>query len=209
MTLVQRLGGALLALVAGVAHAGSVTPSGAVDVAAEIREAMRRTVGVLNIPAATSVQRLDQMLLREYGATGRISGEGDARLKALYVQSAHLLMNGYPIAGGTVAVIAQQNPAFGRSKPGPALARFINAMLAPTGEPDDDLGPLAARSARARLALGPVRPALRMGAELRVMGAVYGDVVAIEAGTQVLRKQGASAGELAAVSKALAVAGVK
>lgn len=209
MTLVQRLGVAFLLLWGGVAVAAGNAPAGAVDIAQEVRDATRRTAGALSVPAATSVQRLDQMLLREYGARGRISGERDVKLKALYVQSAHLLMNGYPIAGGTVAVIARQEQAFAGSRAGPALVAFVNAMLAPTGEPDDDLGAFAARAARARTALAPVRPALRMGAELRVMGAIYDDAVAVEAGKQILRRQSATAAELAAVAKALATAGVE
>lgn len=188
------------------AHA-AVDPT-QVNVAAEIAAAARGAPA-FRVSAPAAAQRLDLLLAQHYQARGSIAGEPNAELKRLYVQAAHLLMNGYPIAGVTLVHIARQRPAFTQSKVGPALARFTDGMLVPTGEPDDDLEEYARRADAARAKLGGVRPLLQLGAELQVMGGIYGDPVAAAAGRSVLARQGATRAELAAVTAAERAGGVR
>lgn len=191
---------------AQVAAAARATTSTALDVAEVIAEAARRAP-TMKVGAPIAAQRLDRMLATDYRARGSIATERDRRLKGLYAQAATLILNGYPIAGGTLVVIARQEPAFTRSPVGPAYMQFVNAMLAPTGE-QDDLSALSRRAAAARAALAPVRPELRMGADLAVMGALYEDTVAQQAGNVALQRQGATKAERAAIAAALRAAGV-
>lgn len=179
------------------------------DMATVIRAAANRKAGTMKIGIAQAVKQLDAILLSDYGARGRIGGEPSARLKSLYTQAAHLLMNGQAIAGGTLVVIARQEPAYARSACGPALAAFIDGMLAPLDEEDPILGAYAVRAAKARGVLAKLPPQLQMAAQLRVMGAIYRDDIAVDAGAQALLQQGATAAQLAIVQAALQAGGVR
>lgn len=189
------------------APAAKAAPAAEVDMARVIRDVGRKAPGML-IAAPQAAQRMDRMLAADYGARGSIAGERDVRLKSLYVEAAHLMLNGYTIAGGTLVMIARQEAAFARSPVGPAYVQFVNAMLAPTSEHDDELTPLAARAAKGRALLGPVRPRLQMAAQLTLMGGLYGDAVAEKAGREALRLQGATPAELAAIAAARKAAGI-
>lgn len=175
-----------------------------VDIAQVIHEAAHRKAGSMKVGTAQAVHRLDDILVSDYGARGRIVGESNAELKGLYTQAASLLMNGHPIAGGTLVVIARQEPAYARSACGPALGAFVDGMLAPVGESDDgSLGEFAQRASKARAILAKLRPELQMAAQLRVMGAIYHDDIAVDAGKTALGIQQASPAEKAVVEAAL------
>lgn len=179
------------------------------DMARVIRDAANRKSGSMKIGVAQAVRQVDGMLLADYGARGRIAGEPNARLKSLYTQAAHLLMNGHAISGGTLIIIAQQEAAYSRSAVGPAYSAFVNGMLAPVNESGDVLDEFAVRADAARALLADLRPELQMAAQLRVMGAIYGDAVAVDAGTTALRVQNATATEMARIAKALQAAGAR
>ncbi|ODU48708.1 MAG: hypothetical protein ABS98_11665 [Lysobacteraceae bacterium SCN 69-48] len=179
------------------------------DMAAVIRAAANGKAGGMKIGVAHAVRQLDAILIADYDARGRISTESNARLKSLYSQAAHLMMNGHAIAGGTLVVIAWQEPAYARSACGPALAAFVQSMLAPIDEAGDVLGAYAVLAGKARGVLGKLPARLQMAAQLRVMGAIYRDDVAVEAGTQALRMLRASRAEMALVNAALKAGGTR
>lgn len=181
-------------------------PLEAFDMAAVIRDAANRRAGTMKVGSAQAVRQVDDILASDYGARGRIGAESNARLKLLYTQAAHLLMNSGAIAGGTLIVIARHEPAFARSPCGPAFSAFVDAMLAPTDEGDDVLADYAKRAAKARTVLSKLRPELQMAGQLRVMGAIYDDDVAVDAGTTALKLQQASAAEKAIIDAALQAA---
>jgi hypothetical protein len=57
--------------------------------------------------------------------------------------------------------------------------------------------------------LAKLPPQLQMAAQLRVMGAIYRDDIAVDAGAQALLQQGATAAQLAIVQAALQAGGVR
>lgn len=178
-----------------------------VDIAVVIHDAANRKAGAMKLGAMEAVHRLDDILVADYGARGRIGGEPNAQLKLLYTQAAYLLMNGSPIAGGTLVVIARQEPAYAHSTCGPALSAFVDGMLAPVDESDGSLGEFAQRAAKARTILATLPPELQMAAQLRVMGAIYHDDIAVDAGKTALRVQRAGPAAKAVVEAALKASG--
>ena len=149
-----------------------------------------------------AVAQLDGMLLQQYAAGGSISGTKDAYLKSLYYQAATLLMNGYPIAGGTVVSIARIQPGFPKSPGGRGLAHFVDAMLAPDEE-DGDMLQFQERASKAQVVLKAMRPDLRLVAQLRVMGEIYHDDLAVDAGNSGLKALNANAADRVLIDQAL------
>ncbi|MDQ1090602.1 hypothetical protein QE400_000015 [Xanthomonas sacchari] len=174
-----------------------------------IRSAATKHAATQKVDAGSAVRRLDDLLVGDYGASGRIANERDPVLKSLYTQAARLLMNGNAIAGGTMVVIASQEASFRRSAVGPALQSFVGIMLTPADEEDTVLAGFTARADRARAQLRSLRPELQMAAQLRVMGAIYNDAIAMDAGDAALSRLSATEGERAVVAGALNAAGVK
>ncbi|WP_204316430.1 hypothetical protein [Stenotrophomonas maltophilia] len=189
------------------AGAGAQVPG--FDMAEVIRSSSTKHAATQKVDAGNAVKRLDDVLVRDYGARGRIAGERDARLKSLYTQAARLLMNGNAIAGGTLVVIASQEPAFRSSLAGPTLQSFVGIMLTPADEEDVVLAGFATRAERARAQLRSLRPELQMAAQLRIMGAIYNDAIAVDAGEEALSQLSATAAERAVVAGALNAAAAK
>lgn len=134
-----------------------------------------------------AVAQMDQMLVQQYAA-GRIATEKDAYLKTLFYQAASLLMNGHPIAGGTVVAIARQQPAFRTSAAGRGMADFVDAMLSGDEDEGDELAEFAVQTKKAQVILKSLRPALQLSAQLRVIGEIYHDDVAVRAGEIALKQ---------------------
>ncbi|MDH0071195.1 hypothetical protein N7359_01395 [Stenotrophomonas maltophilia] len=195
----------ILAVVSG----GASAQAPAFDMADVIRVSAAKHAATQKVDAGSAVKRMDDLLVRDYGARGRIASERDPRLKSLYTQAARLLMNGNAISGGTMVVIASQEPGFSGSPVGPALQAFIGAMLMPADEEDMVLVEFTERANKARAKLGALRLELQMAAQLRVMGAIYHDPIAVDAGVVALKKLSASAAEEGAVAAALTAAGAK
>ena len=151
-----------------------------------------------------AVAQMDRMLVQQYAA-GRIATEKDAYLKTLYYQAAMYLMNGHPIAGGTVVAIARQQPAFRSSPAGRGMADFVDAMLSGDEDEDDELAVFAERTKKAQALLKSVRPAIQLEAQLRVIGEIYHDDVAVRAGEIALKQLRVTPAEQKIISSALAV----
>ena len=151
-----------------------------------------------------AVSQMDGMLAQQYASRGRISSERDAYLKGLYHQAAMLLLNGYPIAGGTIISVARNEPAFAKSPVGAGMASFVDAMLQPTDE-DPDLLELKQRMERARAELKDMRGDLRFYADLWVVGSIYRDDIAVDAGKAGVESMKATPAERKAIRKALAI----
>ncbi|MCE4289794.1 hypothetical protein LYZ96_11880 [Xanthomonas hortorum pv. vitians] len=192
-----------------IVSCGETAQAAAFDMADVIRDSAAKYAATQKVDAGSAVKRMDDLLVRDYGARGRIASEHDPRLKSLYTQAARLLMNGNAISGGTLIVIASQESGYSGSKVGPALQAFIGAMLMPADEEDMVLREFTARADKARSKLGVLRPELQMAAQLRVMGAIYHDPVAVDAGVVSLDMLSATADEEGAVAGALAAAGAK
>lgn len=184
-------------MVTDAAMSIKVDPVGLIEaVAAKRRQGFK-------ISAAAAIVRMDS-LLTSYGAKGRLANEPDAQLRLLYGRAAELLMNGQAIAGGTLVAVARSTPSFARSPSGAALGAFVDAMLQPT-EDDEDLAQMKGRGKRAAAALAALRDDLRWYATLWIMGAIYRDVVAVDAGRAGVDAMMASAAERRVIEQALAV----
>jgi len=184
-------------LVTDAAMSIKVDPVGLIEAAALKRRQSFKT------PSAAAIVRMDS-LLTSYGARGRLASEPDAQLRVLYGRAAELLMNGHAIAGGTLVAVARSTPSFARSPSGAALGAFVDAMLQPT-EDDEDLAQMQGRSKRAAAALAALRDDLRWYATLWVMGSIYRDAVAVDAGRGGVDAMRASASERRVIEQALAV----
>lgn len=139
-----------------------------------------------NLSQHDAVARLDEILVRQYGARGTIASENSPALKSLYEFAAALLMNGHPIAGGTVLSFARSHGDFSRSGVGTAYASFVDAMLSPTDEDEEGLAELARRASDAIVRLSALPVEMQLAAQVRVLGKIYGDDVAEKAGIAVL-----------------------
>lgn len=118
-----------------------------------------------------------------------ISQEPVAELRAIYAESAYLLRNGYPIAGGTLITIARNKKAFNKSDAGAGMAHFVDAMLQPTEEDDYELMDFLSKSAKAMKVIKKIpRSAVRMAASIYVVGGIYNDPIAVKAGQTALDK---------------------
>lgn len=155
-------------------------------------EVKRQSSGWAVKPTA-AVRRLSTILMQEYHAPAPLETERDPALRGLYASAATALMNGYVIAGGSLVQTARRLPAFRHSRAGPALAAFVDAMLAPTAESDDPLAEYAARAARVAPTVARVPVRYRYAIELQVYGTLYRDPVAVAAGTAALRTLAAPA----------------
>lgn len=173
----------------------------ATDVAAMIRQATAvhaRTQGPLAVDAGTAMARMDAVLVEQYGIRGALASEPSANLKAAYLQAATLIMNGYGVAGGLVIKASAQSPAFAGSRAGPALLQFVDAMYAPTGDADDLLTVLAERAVHVRDRLAAQVSAESVpAAQWLVMGRLYNDPIAEQAGAAALERIGVSAEQIA------------
>lgn len=190
-------------VVSTMAVAVAAEPQAAVDVPALIRQASVKHQGAFKLSEARAVSQMDGMLVQQYAAAGRIATEKNAQLKALYYQAATLLLNGFPIAGGTVVAIARNQPAFGQSGAGRGLANFVDAMLAGDEDEDPELVQYMQRTKKAQAVLRPLRPELQLVAQLRVVGEIYHDDIAVDAGKDGLAKLNATAAERKVVEMAL------
>lgn len=174
-----------------------------VDPAALIEAAASKRRAGFKTRDADALARMEA-LITSYGARGRMANEPDVELRALYRRASELLMNGYPIAGGTLVAMARSTPAFAKSPAGSAIGAFVDAMLQPT-EDDEDLFRMQEQSKRARVVLSSLRDDLRWYATLWVLGSIYHDAVAVEAGRVGMDAMRATAAEKRVAQKALAV----
>lgn len=152
-----------------------------IDPVALIKKASTNYKGSFKISEQAAVAQMDAMLTEQYSARGRISTEKDANLKSLYYQAASLLLNGYPIAGGTIVSVARNERRFAQSPAGQGMASFVDAMLQPSDE-DADLLEMQERTEKSRAAYKSMRPELRFYADLWVVGHIYLDDIAVNAG---------------------------
>jgi len=154
-----------------------------------------------------SVLNMDRMLKEQYGSIGQIGSESDPYLKDLYEKSAWLLLNGYPISGGTMIQIARTKPAFKQSLIGPYLVRFVDTLLAPTEDDGDEFGLLKHSQIAKRVLTGlaPLPNRLQMPAQLHVIGKLYHDEIAYQAGLTALKARTPSEAEWSVVKHQLDV----
>lgn len=153
-----------------------------VDVTSLIRQSEAKFRGTFKLDTERSVAQMDTLLTQQYGASARISDERDPELKALYYDAATLILSGYPIAGGTLVQIARTKPGFRSSGAGQAFVSFVSAMLQPTDDDDDIMVADYEKAAKARTLLSTLRPELQLIAQVRAIGQIYGDELAIDAG---------------------------
>ncbi|MDH0342164.1 hypothetical protein [Chromobacterium haemolyticum] len=172
-----------------------------VDVPTLIRQASIKYQGRFKLTEKQAVTQMDSMLLRQYVAGGRIANEKNAYLKSLYYQSATLLLNGYPIAGGTLISIARIQPGFKQSPAGQGLANFVDAML--DDDEEADMAEFMERAKKAQSILLKLRPELQLSAQLRVIGEIYRDSIAVDAGNAGLNVLQATPAERKVIDKAL------
>lgn len=205
MFLSRALGATLLqvAVIAGHAYAADAPQTKQADVPTLIRIAAQTYQGKFKLNDKQAVSQLDSMLKQQYGAAGGLANTKNAYLKALYYQAAGLLMNGFPIAGGTVVSVARIQPGFAQSAGGRGLAHFVDAMLAPSDEEDADMVEFRTRANAAQQQLKSLRPQLYVVGQLRVIGEIYHDDIAVNAGKIGLDQLGATPAERSVVDQAL------
>lgn len=196
----------IMVLAAAIASSAVAVQTSEVDAIAPVLQQIRVELAsdraTLKVSTPKAVALLDRMLIEQYGARGHLAHEPDASLKPGFYRAATLLMNGYPIAGGTLVNALRHRPAFARSPSGPALAAFVDAMLLPTGEGDVDL---VAMQWQTRAALRHVHglPAnQRLAAQVMLLGVIYHDAIAVRAGTTVWKASHPDAAARAAVMAA-------
>lgn len=175
-----------------------------IDPVALIKKASTKYQGRFKLSEQSAVSQMDAMLTGQYTSRGRIANEKDAYLKSLYYQAATLLLNGYPIAGGTLVSVARNEPRFAQSPAGAGMASFVDAMLQPTDE-DPDLLEMQKRMELARAKLKDMRTDLRFYADLWVVGSIYRDNIAVDAGKLGVEAMKATTAERKSIQKALAV----
>lgn len=168
----------------GLAHA-STAPNQAANVAQHIQTELQKQAPMFKVSSAKAVALLDNMLVQQYGARGHLMTEPDATLKPGFYQAATLLMNGYPIAGGTLVNVLRQNGSMSRSPSGPALGAFVDAMLSPTGEDDAELLAYQRKSTAISQSLDQLPENLRLPVQVMLLGEVYDDAIAARAGQQI------------------------
>lgn len=174
-----------------------------VDPVLLIKKATIRYKGTFKVNELVAVSQMDMMLTEQYSSRGRISNEKDANLKSLYYQAATLLLNGYPIAGGTLVSVARNDRRFSQSSAGQGMASFVDAMLQPSDE-DPDLMEMQKRAELARETYKDLRADLRFYVDLWVLGHIYLDSIAVDAGKNGVDAMKATAAERKIIQKALA-----
>lgn len=192
----------------GIGNAASTTPVQEMQIKIDpvdlIKKSATKYQGHFKLSEREAVSQMDKMLTQQYASHGRISNERDAYLKSLYYQASTLLLNGYPIAGGTIVSVARNEPAYAQSPVGSGMASFVDAMLQPTDE-DPDLLELQQRMKRARAELKSLRADLRFYADLWVVGSLYQDNIAIDAGKLGVEAMRITPAEHKVIKKALQV----
>lgn len=155
----------------------------------------------------STVQNMDRMLKEQYGSIGQINAEPDTYLRDLYQKASWLLLNGYPISGGTMIQIARTKPAFKQSAIGPYLVRFVDTLLAPTEDDGDEFGLLKHSQIAKQVLTGlaPLPNRLQMLAQLHVIGKLYHDEIAYQAGLTALKARMPSEAEWSVVKNQLDV----
>lgn len=191
----------LIALANSAIAAGQEGQVITLDPVVLIQKATVKYQGGFKVGARDAVAQMDSMLTQQYLARGRIANERDAHLKGLYYQSSVLLMNGYPIAGGTIVSVARNDAAFQSSPVGPGFASFVDAMLQPTDE-DPDLLSMHEKTLAVKEAIKSLRPNIQFFAELQLVGAIYHDAIAQEAGAEGIKAIGARPSELKTIARA-------
>lgn len=177
-----------------------------IDVPTLIKQVTVKHHGIMKLSEKQAVAQLDAMLIQQYAAQGPISAEKNAYLKSLYYQAATLLMNGYPIAGGTIVSIARIQPGFSQSPGGHGLANFVDAMLQPSDEEDAVLEQYMDRTKKAQSVLRELsRQELQLVAQLYVVGYIYHDDIAIEAGKSGFAALKITVAERKVIDKAIKV----
>jgi len=172
-----------------------------VDPVALIKQASTKYQGKFKTSERDAVAQMDGMLTQQYMSRGRIATERNAYLKNLYYQAATLLMNGYPIAGGTIVSVAKNDQAFSSSPVGVGMVSFIDAMLQPTDD-DEDLLAMQEQTRVARQAIQGIRTDLKFYAHLLLVGTIYHDDIAIDAGKLGLKAMKASKAEMKVIQDA-------
>ncbi len=175
-----------------------------IDPVALVKKSTAKYQGTFKLSERLAVTQMDAMLTEQYASRGRISTEKDAYLKSLYYQATTLLLNGYPIAGGMIISVARNTPQFAQSQVGSGIASFVDAMLQPTDE-DTDLLEMQKRMERARAVLKNMRTDIRFYADLWVVGHIYRDDIAVDAGKLGVEAMNASAADRRMIQKALRV----
>jgi len=89
-----------------LAHAEDIVIK--IDPVVLIKQSSTKYQGNFKTNERDAVAQMDGMLTQQYMSRGRIATEKNAYLKKLYYQAATLLMNGYPIAGGTIVSVAKK-----------------------------------------------------------------------------------------------------
>ena len=173
------------------------------DVPSLILHATLKYQSHFKIQSRKAGPEMDEMLVHQYMSSGRIATEPNTTLKILYWQAATLILNGYPISGGTLFSIARLDPAFPRSAAGAGLGNFVDAMLVPDDDDDPELTSYMQHTQAAQRVLQKLRPALRLVAQLRVIGEIYHDPIAVDAGKAGLRVRKVTPAELRQIDLAL------
>lgn len=143
----------------------------------------------LAVSKAEGVSWLSELLVDDYGYAA-ISDETDVTLRELYSDTAWLLRNGKPIAGGVLVTIARNNVNFNGSRVGEGMVQFVDAMLLPSHEDSEDdtveIQGYLDKSERAVSLLRVLSGPKAMAAQLYVVGDIYNDTVAVAAGKTAL-----------------------
>lgn len=174
-----------------------------IDPVTLIKKSTTKYQGTFKLSERSAVSQMDAMLTAQYASRGRISNERDASLKTLYYQAATLILNGYPISGGMIVSVARSSPRFEQSQSGIGMASFVDAMLQPTDE-DLDLLEMQKSMERARSILKDLRADIRFYADLWVVGQIYHDDIAVDAGKMGIEEMKATPVERRVIKKALA-----
>lgn len=161
----------------------------------------------LTQPEEQTVLRMDSMLKEQYGAVNSINSEPNAYLKKIYQQTSWLLLNGYPISGGTLVQIARTKAEFKGSPVGPYLVRFVDTLLEPTEDDGDEFGLLIHSQVAKRVLTGlePLPNRLKMPAQLHVIGLLYHDDIAYKSGLTALKDRVPTQQEWSVINKQIDV----
>lgn len=149
---------------------------------------IKSKLGSMPISRDDSVRWLDDVLSLEYGYP-KLSDEPSDALRALYSDAAWLLRNGHPIAGGALVTIARNRKDFAGSDAGKGMVHFVDAMLQPAEEDDYELMEYQKKSATVVKQLGRLpkdKSGIRMAAMVMLIGEIYQDDIAVNAGESAL-----------------------
>jgi hypothetical protein len=176
-----------------------------VDVAAFIRHAASRYKGQFTISDKKAVAEIDNILVKQFGARGRIAKEKNNYLRSIYSHSSTLMVNGYPMTAGILVSIARVHPSFPHSPGGNALASYFDAWIQEEDCGEEQCGFSAEQTRKAQVVLSGLRPEIQLAARLRMLGINYGDPIAMHAGKAALGALGVTASERVLIDNALTV----